>query len=246
MFQSHKVTSCDRGMPISTLKPQWHDTLIIIKQFVTCEGQYRLVFLYHLCLLMIFIGYPLNIPFYFHRSLYKMSKKFKRHKADNRLFHHGLIKLIVVYHLSLLGDNWRAFIARNGFEDTDPAQVDKPVLIETKVEPSVPLHLLLPKPLTNPPINLPDTVTKSAEAIKKPMRKKPKVIITANAKGKRNARLISRMARNKPKPFVESNPIILSEDSDSDIERFLASEYPYSQGLCPEPSYDFVSNLPPA
>jgi hypothetical protein len=54
-----------------------------------------------------------------------------------------------------------------------------------------------------------------------------------------------RMARNKPKPSVESNPIILSEESDSDIERFLASEYPYSQGLCPEPSYDFVSNLPP-
>jgi hypothetical protein len=53
------------------------------------------------------------------------------------------------------------------------------------------------------------------------------------------------MARNKPKPSAESNPIILSEDSDSDVERFLASEYPYSQGLCPEPPYDFVSNLPP-
>ena len=53
------------------------------------------------------------------------------------------------------------------------------------------------------------------------------------------------MARNKPKPSAESNPIFLSEDSDSDIERFLAREYPYSQGLCPEPSYGFVSNLPP-
>jgi hypothetical protein len=38
---------------------------------------------------------------------------------------------------------------------------------------------------------------------------------------------------------------VLSEDSDSEVERFLASEYPYSQGLCAEPSYDFVSNLPP-
>jgi hypothetical protein len=53
------------------------------------------------------------------------------------------------------------------------------------------------------------------------------------------------MARNKPKPSAESKPIVLSEDSDSDVERFLASEYPYSQGLCPEPPYDFVSNLPP-
>jgi hypothetical protein len=190
---------------------------MIIKQFVTYEGQYGLVFLYHLRLLMIFIGYPLNMPFYFHWSLYKMSKKFKRHNADNNLFHHGVIKLIVVYHLSLLGDSWRAFIARNGFEDTNPAQVYKPMVIETKAELLAPLHLLLPKPSAYPPVDLPDTVTKSAEATKKPMRKNPKGNLTTNTKGKRNARLISRMARNKPKPSTEPNPTILSEDSDSNI-----------------------------
>ena len=126
---------------------------------MTCEGRYELVFLYHLRLLMIFIGYPLNVPFYFHQSLYKMSKKYKRHKADNNLFHHGLIKLIIVYHLNFHGDSWKAFIARNGFEDTDLVQVDKPVVIETKPEPPVPLHLLLPKPSVDPPVDLPDTVT---------------------------------------------------------------------------------------
>ena len=31
LFLSRKVTSCDRGMPISALKPRWHDTLMIIK-----------------------------------------------------------------------------------------------------------------------------------------------------------------------------------------------------------------------
>jgi hypothetical protein len=206
MFQSRKVTSCDRGMPVSMLKPRWHDLLMLVKQFVTCEGRYGLVFLYNLRLLMIFIGYPLNMSFYFHRSLYKMSKRYKRHKADNNLFHHGLIKLIVVYHLSLLGDTCKAFIARNGFEDIDPIQVDKPVVTETKVESSVPLHLLLPKPSANPPIDLPNIVTKNSEAIKKPMGKNPKENLTTNAKGKRNAQLISRMARNKPKPYVESNP----------------------------------------
>ena len=78
---------------------------------------------------MIFIGYPLNMPFYFHRSLHKMSKRYKRQGDDSNLFHHGLIKLIVVYYLSLHGDSWKAFIACNGFEDTDPVQVDKPVVI---------------------------------------------------------------------------------------------------------------------
>jgi hypothetical protein len=53
------------------------------------------------------------------------------------------------------------------------------------------------------------------------------------------------MVRNKPKSPVNPEPIVLSEDSDSEVERFLASEFPYSKGLCNKPSYDFVSNLPP-
>jgi hypothetical protein len=69
LFVSRKVTSRDKGMPISTLKPRWHNILIMVKQFVTCEGRYVLVFLYHLRLLMNFMGYPLNMPFYFLRSL---------------------------------------------------------------------------------------------------------------------------------------------------------------------------------
>jgi hypothetical protein len=247
LFVSHKVTSCDRGMPISALKPRWHDTLMIVKQFMTSEGRYGLVFLYHLRLLMNFMGYSLNMPFYFQRSLYKMSKRFKKEKAGSSLFHYGLIKLIVVYHLSLHGDSWRAFVARNGFDDADSIQVDKPVVNETKTRPPVPFHILLPspKPSVNPPIDLLDVGTEKAETIKKPVSKNPKANLTANAKGKKNARLISRMARNKPKPSAESNPIVLSEDSDSDVERFLASEYPYSQGLCPEPPYDFMTNLSP-
>ena len=159
-----------------------------------------------------------------------MSKRFKRQKADNNLFHHGLIKLMIVYHLSLHDDSWGDFIACNGFEDIDPVQVDKPVVIETKAEPPVPFHILLPppKPSADPKVDLPDAITEKFETIKRPASKNPKANPTANAKGKNNARLISRMARNKPKPSVESKTIILSEDSESDVERFLASEYPYS------------------
>jgi hypothetical protein len=120
LFQSHKITSCDRGMPVTMLKQRWHDLLMIIKQFVTCEGQYGLVFLHHLHLLMVFMGYSLNMPYYLHCSLFKMSKKYKRHQADSSLFHYGLVKLIVVYHLSLHGDSWSNFVAQNGFGDSNP------------------------------------------------------------------------------------------------------------------------------
>jgi hypothetical protein len=74
LFTSRKIVSCDRGMPLTTLKPRWHDLLAIVKQFVTCEGRYGLVFLYHLRLLMNFIGYPLNMPHYLLRSLTRCPK----------------------------------------------------------------------------------------------------------------------------------------------------------------------------
>jgi hypothetical protein len=85
-------------------------------------------------------------------------------------------------------------------------------------------------------------VTKQVEIAKR-ATKKPKA--KTNAKGKKNARLISHMARNRPKPPANSEPIMVSEDFDSDIERFLADEYPYLEGLCDKPAYDFVKNLPP-
>jgi hypothetical protein len=239
-------------MPISTLKPRWHDLLVIVKQFVTCEGRYGLVFLYHLRLLMNFMGYPLNMLHYFLRSLYKMSKRFKCEKADSSLFHHGLIKLIIVHHLSLHGDNWQAFLFRNGFANPESVQIDKAMVSETMVRPPVPFHILLPpaEPSVFPDIDLPDTLTNpctkdKTEVVKNPVSKRVKGNPTVDSRGKKNARLISRLAQNKPKPNVDQKPIVLSEDSDSDIERFLAEEYPYSHGLCSKKPYDYVSNFPP-
>jgi hypothetical protein len=74
----------------------------------------------------------------------------------------------------------------------------------------------------------------------------PKPITTearanTTAKNKRNARMISRMERNKSKPPAKTEPVMISEDSDSSIEHFLAEE-----GFCGEETpCDFVDNLPP-
>jgi hypothetical protein len=64
LFTSRNITSCDKSMPVTALKPRWHDLLAIVKQFITCEGRYGLVFLYHLQLLMSFIDFPLNMPYF--------------------------------------------------------------------------------------------------------------------------------------------------------------------------------------
>jgi hypothetical protein len=76
-------------------------------------------------------------------------------------------------------------------------------------------------------------------------RKKGKGNNDVNCKGKKAAHWVSRCARNKPKQNTDQKPIVLSEDSDSEIERFLTEEYPYSHGLCSVKPYDYISNLPP-
>jgi hypothetical protein len=116
---SRETTCCTKGIPIALLKPRWHSLLLILKQFVTCEGRYGLVFLYHIRLLMNFIGFELDMPFYLLMSLYKMSKRYKRQGINSSLFHHGLVKILLVYHLSKIGDNWETFLIRNGFTQAD-------------------------------------------------------------------------------------------------------------------------------
>jgi hypothetical protein len=234
LFRSRTVRSCNRGLPAKMLKPRWHNLLMILKQFVTCEGRYGFVFLFHLRLLMVFMGFELSLPHYLHRSLFKMAKKYKRSQADTSLFHVGLIKILVVYELGLRRNSWPDFLNRNGFEESNPPPIDKPVVSESKSTP-VPYSVLLPKPKPDPSANSPMAVTNE-----------PKPITTeaganTTARNKRNARMISRMERNKSKPPAKTEPVMISEDSDSRIERFLAEE-----GFCGEETpCDFVDNLPP-
>jgi hypothetical protein len=60
-----------------------------------------------------------------------MSKRYKKQNLDSSLFHHGLIKLLLVHHLKTLGDDWDGFIARNGFVTVNPVEtpvMDKPMI----------------------------------------------------------------------------------------------------------------------
>jgi hypothetical protein len=230
LFRSRNVKSCGRGLPAKMLKPRWYDLLMILKQFITCEGRYGFVFLFHLRFLMVFMGFELNMPYYLHRSIFKMAKRYKRNQADMSLFHVGLIKILVVSELGLRRDSWQNFLNRNGFTDINPPLVDKPMVSGNETNP-VPYSVLLPTPE-------PDSPMAKAKVVK-PITSKARA---KNAvKSKRNARLISRMERNKSKPPVKTEPITIGDDSDSSIERFLAREGFDND----EPPYDFIDNLPP-
>jgi hypothetical protein len=234
LFRSQTVRSCNKGLSAKMLKPRWYDLLMILKQFITCEGRYGFVFLFHLRLLMVFMGFELSMPHYLHRSLFKMAKKYKRSQADTSLFHVGLIKILVVYELGLHRDSWPDFLNRNGFEESSPPQVDKHVVAESKSTP-VPYSVLLPEPKLDPSANSPMAVTNEPKPITTEARE------NTTTRNKRNARMIPRMERNKSKPPAKTEPVMISEDSDSSIEHFLSEE-----DFCGEETpCDFVDNLPP-
>jgi hypothetical protein len=100
-----------KGIPLELFHTRWHGLLLIIKQFITCEGRYGLIFYFHIRLLMVFLGFRLDFPFYLHRSLQKMSKFYQRpnQNPETSLFHHGLIRTLVECHLASVGDNWENF-----------------------------------------------------------------------------------------------------------------------------------------
>jgi hypothetical protein len=91
------------------LEDKWQKFLKVIQVYITCEGRYGRVMLYHFRLINHFTGKnPLNLPHYLHRSLTKMAQKVqaKPEKINNRLFHHGLIKLIVMGELQRRERTW--------------------------------------------------------------------------------------------------------------------------------------------
>jgi hypothetical protein len=108
-----------RDVPRNYLEDKWKKLLKVIQVYITCEGRYGRVMLYHFRLINHFTGRnPLNLPHYLHRSLTKMAQKVqaKPEKENNRLFHHGLIKLIVMEELQRREKTWDYLLFWGEFE----------------------------------------------------------------------------------------------------------------------------------
>ena len=81
------------------LKDHFSKFLMVIQKYFTCEGRFNMVYQYHLRPLLNFTGKQcLEIPLYHFRSLGKMADKFqaKPNARNTSIFHHGLIKFLVL------------------------------------------------------------------------------------------------------------------------------------------------------
>ena len=56
--------SFQTGVARKYFKKEWRPVLDLIHRYVTCEGHLSSAYVYHLRLMAVFIGFPLNLPHY--------------------------------------------------------------------------------------------------------------------------------------------------------------------------------------
>jgi hypothetical protein len=150
-----------KGYSKEWIKDELINPLIVITRIITCEGRYSVFKAFHFRLLAHFqFNKPLNFPFYFLKSLEKMSSQVRKNVANphNSLFHHGLIKLLVIAELEKQGKTWDEFI----YQFSNPhltIKTSKKTLDLGTVTPSKPHSPKTPNPPTQA-IPLPEQKTK--------------------------------------------------------------------------------------
>ena len=68
----------NKGILIQNFRKEWIEPIRILQSYVTCEGRYSYVFKYHFRFLQHMVGVSkMNLPFFFLKSLQKMSSRVK-------------------------------------------------------------------------------------------------------------------------------------------------------------------------
>jgi hypothetical protein len=102
-----------KGYSKEWIKNELINPLIFITKLITCEGRYSFFKACHFRLLAHFqFNKALNFPFYFLKSLQKISSQVRKNVANshNSLFHHGLIKLFFITELTKQGNTRDEFL----------------------------------------------------------------------------------------------------------------------------------------
>jgi hypothetical protein len=180
-----------KGYSKEWIKYETINPLIVITIMITCEGRYYVFKAFHFRLLAHFqFNKPLNFPFYFLKSLEKISSKVLKNVANphNSLFHHGLIKFLIITELIEKGKTWDEFIHQ--FSNPHLTIKNKKKSLDlANVTPSKPYSPKTPKPPTQT-ISLPKQKTKKL------------VDIIAASSGKKTKNPID----NSPMPSTSFDP----------------------------------------
>jgi hypothetical protein len=108
-----------KGMLVSYLDEEWQELFKGIQLYITSEGRYDKLMMYHFKLLDHFTGKtPINLPYFLYHSLTKVCKRIRAQplSVKTTLCHLGLIKLIILEELKQQERSWEHFLFWEGFE----------------------------------------------------------------------------------------------------------------------------------
>lgn len=111
-----------KGVPRSWLVHPWDEMVYILQKFVTYEGRYSIVYLYHIKLLLhLKRQCVISLPYFLLQSLTKMSKTIQKQKGNENknLYHFGLVKILIEHELQRRGKTSKEFLAANQIRDEE-------------------------------------------------------------------------------------------------------------------------------
>jgi hypothetical protein len=126
-----------KGIPRSWLIHPWDELAYLIQKFITCEGRFSIIYLYHIKLLQHLKGdCEINMPYFLLQSLSKMAKAVQKQgrNTEKSLYHCGFIKMIIIYELQKQNLTWQQFIIENGFETIKEEEEEEQILVVTDDE----------------------------------------------------------------------------------------------------------------
>ena len=105
--------------PFSHFLERYAPMMRVIMKYFTCEGRFSRLYSYHIRFLMHFTRVKmLHLPYYLYRSIDKMSYIVQKRDYPPQmqsLFHHSLIKMVVLHQLQQKGIPWEVSIAHEVF-----------------------------------------------------------------------------------------------------------------------------------
>ena len=97
------------------MQDEWHNVIYVLHRYLTCEGRYVTTLNHHVRLLLPFeTELEINFPYFLCKSLAKMPRRVQKHSSNpyNRLYHHGLINILIEDELRIHKDTWANFADR--------------------------------------------------------------------------------------------------------------------------------------
>jgi hypothetical protein len=134
----YKHKAWTKGMLVSYLDEEWQHLFKGIQLYITSEGRYDKLMMYHFKLMDHFSGkIPINLPYFLYHSLIKVCNRIRARPLSikSTLCHLGLIKLIILQELKQQGRSWEHFLFWEGFETQNQTAIEQMAGSKKKASP---------------------------------------------------------------------------------------------------------------